>query len=65
MVLLKNDDIINQHKLEKIKQKYPETVYYISEISDCDHKIIDSSSRYGYYILQCKNINQLEEIEKI
>lgn len=40
--------------LDKIKEKYPETIYYISGISDLNHKIVDSSSRYGYYILRCK-----------
>lgn len=50
-------------KLEEIKEKYPDAIYYISEISDLEHKIVDSSSRYGYYILQCKDKKELEQIE--
>lgn len=52
-------------KLEKIKEKFPDTIYYVSEISNCDKKIVDSSSRYGYYILQCQDIEELDEIESL
>ena len=37
---------------EKIKREHPEYIYYISPIDEINsHKIIDSSTRYGYYIL--------------
>lgn len=52
-------------KLEKIKEKFPDNIYYVSEISNCDKKIVDSSSRYGYYILQCQDIEELDEIESL
>lgn len=52
-------------KLEKIKENYLDAIYYISEISDLNHKIVDSSSRYGYYILQCKSMEELKEIENL
>lgn len=52
-------------KLEKIKEKYLDTIHYISEISDINHKIVDSSSRYGYYILACNSEEQLEKIKKL
>lgn len=52
-------------RLEKIKENYPDAIYYISEISDLNHKIVDSSSRYGYYILQCKSMEELKEIENL
>ena len=39
-------------ELEKIKREHPEYIYYISPIDEINsHKIIDSSTRYGYYIL--------------
>ena len=52
-------------KLEKIKENHLDAIYYISEISDLNHKIVDSSSRYGYYILQCKSMEELKEIENL
>lgn len=52
-------------KLEKIKKQFPNTIYDISEISDLNHKIVDSSTRYGYYILACKDEKELEKIEKL
>ena len=33
-------------------KEHPEYIYYISPIDEINsHKIIDSSTRYGYYIL--------------
>lgn len=52
-------------KLQKIKEKYPQTIYHISEISSLENEIVDSSSRYGYYILQCKDKEELEKIESL
>ena len=39
-------------ELEKVKREHPEYIYYISPIDEINsHEIIDSSTRYGYYIL--------------
>ena len=40
--------------LEKIKRDKPESIYRISEIEPFspEHKVVDSSTRYGYYITQ-------------
>ena len=39
-------------ELEKIQKEKPECIYYVSPIEEINsHKIIDSSTRYGYYIL--------------
>lgn len=47
-----------QH-LEKIKKEYPETLHYVSEIAvDTESEIVDSSSRYGFYILACDTIKE-------
>lgn len=50
--------------LEKIKEEYPNCIQRISDISDLKHEIIDSSSRYGFYILSCKK-EEWEEIQKL
>ncbi len=40
------------NELEKIKRERMQDIYYISPIDEINsHKIIDSSTRYGYYIL--------------
>ena len=39
-------------ELEKIQKEKPECIYYVSPIEEINsHKIVDSSTRYGYYIL--------------
>ena len=39
-------------ELKEINQQHPEYVYYVSPIDGINsHEIIDSSTRYGYYIL--------------
>ena len=46
--------------LEKIKKEKPEKIYFVSEIKDFGgHKIVDSSSRYGYYILALDSIDEI------
>lgn len=41
-------------ELEKIKQEEPERIYRVSEMEAFgnNHKVVDSSTRYGYYILR-------------
>lgn len=48
-------------KLEAISKKYKENLYYKSEMEDMDHEIVDSSSRYGFYIF---SFNTLEEYKE-
>lgn len=40
--------------LERVKEKKPESIYRISEIEPFEegHQVVDSSTRYGYYILR-------------
>lgn len=47
-------------KLEEISKQYPDSIYYKSEIGDMDHSIIDSSSRYGFYIFSFKDKEEYE-----
>jgi len=46
----------------KIEERYKHVIYYKSEISNLDHKVIDSSTRFGYYILQIENEEELQDI---
>ena len=41
-------------RLEQIKAKRPECIYRISEIDPIEdmHRVVDSSTRYGYYIMR-------------
>lgn len=39
-------------ELNKIKQENPESIYFVSDIEELGtHEVVDSSSRFGYYIL--------------
>ena len=41
----------DMERLKKLQQFSPESIYRISEIEDLDgHKVVDSGSRYGYFI---------------
>lgn len=44
--------------LKKVELKYPENVYYKSKIDNMNHSIVDSSSRYGFYILSFENMDE-------
>jgi biotin carboxylase len=48
--------IFNKEDIQKLKiieEKFSNTIYFKSTIDSLDHKIVDSSSRYGYFILEC------------
>lgn len=51
--------IFNKEDLEnfeKVKSETPELIYFVSKIEDISsHKVVDSSSRFGFYILVCEN----------
>lgn len=45
--------------LKEIKNKYPELIYRISDIDPINtHAVVDSSTRFGYYILTCDSAQQ-------
>ena len=49
-----------------IKEKYPEKIYHASEMQvEMDLKIVDSSSRYGFYILACDSVQEAMELTKL
>lgn len=48
---------------EMIKERFPDSIYYCSDFSyDPNSKIVDSSSRYGYYILVCDSRQEAIEL---
>ena len=51
-------------KLEAISKKYKENLYYKSEMEDMDHEIVDSSSRYGFYIFAFKDKDEYNKYFK-
>lgn len=43
----------DKKKMDQIVKEKPECIYRISEIAPFDrHEVVDSSTRYGYYIMQ-------------
>lgn len=47
-------------KFEKVKNECPEDIYFVSKFDKINsHEIIDSGTRYGYYILACENIDKI------
>lgn len=45
---------------EKVKKDYPEIIYRTSKIEKVgSHKVIDSSSRFGFYILKANSIQEI------
>lgn len=50
--------------LESLIKEKPEILYYKSKIEDMDKRIVDSSSRYGFYIFELNSMEQFKEIFK-
>ncbi len=49
--------------LENIKNKAPETLQFVSEMSPIgDHKIVDSGTRYGFYIIKTDSRRKLIDL---
>lgn len=50
--------IFNQHDiniLDDIKREHPEIIKYVSEFASMDHDVVDSSTRFGFYIMADEN----------
>ena len=53
-----NQNDINEY--EKVKEKMPNEIYRVSQMETVGtHDVIDSSSRFGYYILACDNYDKI------
>ena len=51
--------------LNLIKKEKPDLIYFESIGNDFEHDIIDSSTRYGFYILSCNSKKDLEKYNLI
>lgn len=52
--------------LEKIKKEAPETLYYVSDIETIgEHEIVDSGTRYGFYILSTDSFEKLMSLSEL
>lgn len=50
----------------KIREEMPEKIYHVSEINvDMQEEIVDSSSRYGFYILACDTQEEARRLAKL
>lgn len=50
----------------KIRKNYSEKIYYVSEIdTEMNDKVVDSSSRYGFYILTCDTQEEARRLAKL
>jgi biotin carboxylase len=59
--------IMNQEDLEKfqrIEAEHAENLREVSEIAPLNHQVIDSSSRFGYYIIECEDYEEFRRIVK-
>ena len=55
-----HDDI---DTLRKLQRKHPETLQYVSEITEVgNHDVVDSSTRFGFYIFTTKDKAFVDEI---
>ena len=53
-----NQNDVNEY--EKVKEKMPNEIYRVSQMETVGtHDVIDSSSRFGYYILACDNYDKI------
>ncbi len=57
--------IFNQKDLNTLKiveEKHPEMLYYVSALSKMDHEIVDSSTRFGFYIVASESHHLIKQI---
>jgi len=50
-------------QLEKIKKDNPEIIKYVSKIDEIGSRdVVDSSSRYGFFIISANNVEEIENL---
>lgn len=57
--IFSKEDIENYKELKKTK---PEIIYFENISEDIEHEIVDSSTRYGFYIIKANNIEEISSI---
>ena len=56
----------DMEKYRHIKAKYPENIVFTSEIGEIgSHKVVDSGSRFGFYIIKTGDFSHMQEIEAL
>lgn len=56
----------DMEKYRNIKEKYPENIVFTSEIGEIgSHEVVDSGSRFGFYIMKTGDLTQMQEITGI
>ena len=57
--IFSKEDIENYKELKETK---PELIYFENISEDIEHEIVDSSTRYGFYIIKANNIEEISSI---
>ena len=57
--IFSKEDIENYKELKKTK---PELIYFENISEDIEHEIVDSSTRYGFYIIKANNVEEISSI---
>ena len=53
-------------KYRIIKEKYPDNIVFTSEIGEIgSHEVVDSGSRFGFYIIKTRDLTRKQEMEGI
>lgn len=52
-------------QLYRIRKEAPELVHFVSEIAPFTHQIVDSSTRYGYYIMAGNDREKLRRVSAL
>lgn len=56
----------DMEKYRHIKAKYTENIVFTSEIGEIgSHKVVDSGSRFGFYIIKTGDFSHMQEIEAL
>lgn len=56
----------DMEKYRHIKAKYPKNIVFTSEIGEIgSHKVVDSGSRFGFYIIKTGDFSHMQEIEAL
>jgi len=52
-------------RLRWIQANHPEIIWRVSDMMPFDHQVVDSSSRYGFYITMCESRRQALEMSQL
>lgn len=52
----------DMERFEKVKLQFPDNLYRYSDMKDITHEVVDSSSRFGFYIVTAGNIKEIADM---